>query len=63
VSSTTVLTFAGETEPLTFVLGTSLMFFNVIAIYIFSTKVVNAGGFYKYVEKATNNSIISRTIA
>jgi len=63
VSSTTALTFAGEAAPLTFVLGTALMFFNVIAIYIFSTKVVNAGGFYKFVEKATNNSIISRTIA
>jgi len=63
VSSTTALTFAGEAAPLTFVLGTALMFFNVIAVYVFSTKVVNAGGFYKFVEKATNNSIISRTIA
>jgi len=63
ISSTTALTFAGEAAPLTFVLGTILMFFNVIAVYIFSTKVVNAGGFYKFVQKGTNNSVISRTIA
>ncbi|MEM4056986.1 MAG: APC family permease [Thermoplasmatales archaeon] len=63
ISSTTALTFAGEAAPLTFVLGTALMFLNVIAVYIFTTKVVNAGGFYKFVQKATNNSIISRTIA
>ena len=63
ISSTTALTFAGEAAPLTFVLGTVLMFFNVIAVYIFSTKVVNAGGFYKFVQKGTNNSVISRTIA
>jgi len=63
ISSTTALTFAGEAAPFTFVLGTVLMFFNVIAVYIFSTKVVNAGGFYKFVQKGTNNSVISRTIA
>ncbi|MEM0134519.1 MAG: APC family permease [Thermoplasmatales archaeon] len=62
-SSTTALTFAGEAAPLTFVLGSFLMFFNVIAVYIFTTKVVNAGGFYKFVQKGTNNAIISRTIA
>ncbi|MEM3193259.1 MAG: APC family permease [Candidatus Micrarchaeaceae archaeon] len=63
VSSITALTYAGEAAPLTFVLGTLLMFFNVIATYIFTTKVVNAGGFYKFVQKGTNNSVISRTIA
>jgi amino acid transporter len=63
ISSTTALTFAGEAAPLTFILGTVLMFFNVIAVYIFSTKVVNAGGFYKFVQKATNNSILSRSVA
>ena len=63
ISSTTALTFAGQAAPLTFVLGTVLMFFNVIAVYIFTTKVVNAGGFYKYVQKGTNSPIISRTIA
>ncbi|MGC8516059.1 MAG: APC family permease [Thermoplasmata archaeon] len=63
ISSTTALTFAGEAAPFTFVLGTVLMFFNVIAVYIFSTKVVNAGGFYKFVQKGTNSSVISRTVA
>ncbi|MDA8054750.1 MAG: APC family permease [Thermoplasmatales archaeon] len=63
VSSTTALSFAGEAAPLTFVLGTALMFFNVIAVYIFSTKVVNAGGFYKFVQKGTNSPVISRAVA
>ena len=62
-ASTLTLTYAGEASPLAYLLGMILMFFNVIAVYVFSTKVVNAGGFYKFVEKATNNSIISRTIA
>ncbi len=63
ISSTTALTFAGEAAPLTFILGTILMFFNVIAVYVFTTKVVNAGGFYKFVQKATNNSVLSRWTA
>ena len=63
ISSTTALTFAGEAAPLTFILGTILMFFNVIAVYVFSTKVVNAGGFYKYVQAATGNAMLSRWTA
>lgn len=64
ISSTTALTFAGEAAPpLTFVLGTALMFFNVIAVYIFSTKVVNAGGFYKFVQKGTGSAVASRAVA
>lgn len=63
ISSTTALSFAGEAAPLTFLVGTVLMFLNVIAVYIFSTKVVNAGGYYKFVEKATGNAMLSRTTA
>lgn len=63
ISSTTSLTFAGEAAPLTFVVGTILMLFDVAAVYIFSTKVSNAGGFYKYVQAGTNNGLISRTVA
>jgi amino acid transporter len=63
ISSTTALTYAGEAAPLTFIIGTALMFLNVIAVYIFSTKIVNAGGYYKFVEKATGNAVLSRSTA
>lgn len=63
ISSTTSLTFAGEAAPLTFVIGTILMLFNVVAVYIFTTKVSNAGGFYKFVQAGTNSPILSRAIA
>ncbi len=52
ISSTTSLTYAGITAPLTFIIGTLMMLTNVVAVYIFSTKIANAGGFYKFVESA-----------
>lgn len=63
ISSTTALTYAGQAAPLTFIIGTILMFLNVVAVYIFSTKIVNAGGFYKFIEAATGNGTLSRTVA
>jgi APA family basic amino acid/polyamine antiporter len=63
ISSTTALTYAGQAAPLTFIIGTILMFLNVVAVYIFSTKIVNAGGFYKFVEGATRNGTLSRSVA
>ncbi len=63
LASTTSLVYAGQAAPLTFVVGTVLMFFNVIAVYVYTTKVANAGGFYKFVEKATRSSTISRMTA
>ncbi|MCL4450674.1 MAG: APC family permease [Candidatus Thermoplasmatota archaeon] len=63
LASTTSLVYAGEAAPLTFIVGTVLMFFNVIAVYIYTTKVANAGGFYKFVEKATRNSTLARITA
>jgi amino acid transporter len=61
VSSTTSLTYAGITAPLTFIIGTLMMLTNVVAVYIFSTKVASAGGFYKFVESAFGKSSISST--
>jgi amino acid transporter len=63
LASTTSLVYVGQAAPLTFVVGTILMFFNVVAVYIFTTKVVNAGGFYKFVEAATRNTYLSRMTA
>jgi amino acid transporter len=61
VSSTTSLTYAGITAPLTFIIGTLMMLTNVVAVYIFSTKIASAGGFYKFVESAFGKSPISST--
>ncbi len=63
ISSTTALTYAGKAAPLTFIVGAILMFLNVVAVYIFTTKIVNAGGFYKFIEGATQNGFLSRSVA
>ncbi|HLH85745.1 MAG TPA: APC family permease [Thermoplasmataceae archaeon] len=63
ISSTTALTYAGQAAPLTFIIGTALMFLNVVAVYVFSTKIINAGGFYKFIEGATGNGFLSRSVA
>lgn len=62
VTGVTALTFAGETAPLAFLIGGIVLFFAVIAVYIFSQKISNAGGYYKYVEGATSNKYISKSV-
>jgi hypothetical protein len=37
------MTFAGETAPLAFLIGGLTLFFAIIAVYIFSQKISNAG--------------------
>ena len=54
--------YAGKTAPLTFLIGGAILFLAVIAVYIYSEKVSNAGGYYKYVEVATHNKYLSKSV-
>ncbi|MEM3753981.1 MAG: APC family permease, partial [Candidatus Micrarchaeaceae archaeon] len=62
VTGVAAMTFAGETAPLAFLIGGITLFFAIIAVYIFSQKISNAGGYYKYVEGATQNKYISKSV-
>lgn len=62
VTGVAAMTFAGETAPLAFLIGGLSLFFAIIAVYIFSQKISNAGGYYKYVEAATQNKYISKSV-
>ena len=62
VTGVAAMTFAGETAPLAFLIGGLSLFFSIIAVYIFSQKISNAGGYYKYVEAATQNKYISKSV-
>ena len=58
----TAMEYAGETAPLTFLIGGIALFLAVIAVYIYSEKISNAGGYYKYVEVATHSKYLSKSV-
>jgi len=62
VTGVTAMTYAGTTAPLAFLIGGATLFLAIIAIYIFSSKVSNAGGYYKYVESSVHNKYISKSM-
>jgi len=62
ISSSTAITFTGRTAPLAYLLAGASIFSAVVAVYIFSTFISNAGGYYKYVEGATQNKYISKGV-
>jgi len=62
VTGVTAMTYAGATAPLAFLIGGATLFLAIIAIYIFSSKVSNAGGYYKYVEVSVRNKYLSKSV-
>lgn len=62
VTGVTAMTYGGETAPLAFLVGGITLFLAIIAIYIFSQHIDNAGGYYKYVEAGTQNKVISKSV-
>lgn len=62
VTGVTAMTFGGETAPLAFLIGGIVLFLAIIAIYVFSEHIDNAGGYYKYVEAGTQNKILSKSV-
>ncbi len=62
ITGVAAMTFAGATAPLAFLVGGITLFLAIIAVYIFSQKVSNAGGYYKYVEAATKNKYVGKSV-
>ena len=62
VTGVTAMTYGGETAPLAFLIGGITLFLAIIAIYVFSEHINNAGGYYKYVEAGTQNRVFSKSV-
>lgn len=62
VTGVTAMDYAGTAAPLAFLVGGATLFLAIIAIYIFSSKVSNAGGYYKYVESSVNNKYLTKSL-
>lgn len=62
VTGVTAMTYGGETAPLAFLIGGITLFLAIIAIYVFSEHIDNAGGYYKYVEAGTQNKVLSKSV-
>ncbi|MGC8609387.1 MAG: APC family permease [Thermoplasmata archaeon] len=54
--------YAGKTAPLTFLIGGITLFLAVIAVYIYTEKVSNAGGYYKFIEVTVHNKYLSKSV-
>lgn len=62
ISSSTAITYTGETAPLAYLIAGISIFSAVVAIYVFSNHISSAGGYYKYVEGATQNKYLSKSV-
>ncbi len=62
VTGVTAMVFGGVTAPLAFLIAGATLFLAIIAVYVFSEKVANAGGYFKFVEAATQNKYISKSV-
>jgi APA family basic amino acid/polyamine antiporter len=54
--------YAGKTAPLTFLIGGATLFLAVIAVYIYTERVSNAGGYYKFIEVTFHNKYLSKSV-
>ncbi len=62
VTGVTAMVFGGITAPLAFLIAGATLFLAIIAVYVFSEKIANAGGYFKYVEAGTQNKYVSKSI-
>jgi len=62
ITGVAAMTYAGETAPLAFLIGGITLFLAIIAVYVFSSRISNAGGYYKFVEAATQEKYISKSV-
>ncbi len=62
VGSVASIVYSGKAAPLSFVIAGLATFSAVIALYIYSEYVSNAGGYFKFIEAATQNAYISKTV-
>jgi len=62
ITGVAAMTYAGETAPLAFLIGGITLFLAIIPVYVFSSRISNAGGYYKFVEGATQEKYISKSV-
>ncbi len=62
VGSVASIVYAGRSAPLAFLIAGVTTFSAVIAIYIFSKYISNSGGYFKFIEAATQKASISKTV-
>ncbi len=62
VTGVTAMVYSGEVAPLAFLVGGLTLFLAIIAVYIYTTKTNNAGGYYKYVEMSVPNKYLSKSV-
>ncbi|MDA8055537.1 MAG: APC family permease [Thermoplasmatales archaeon] len=62
VTGVTAMVFGGITAPLAFLIAGATLFLAIIAVYVFSEKIANAGGYFKYVEASTQNKYVSKSV-
>ncbi|MGC8699116.1 MAG: APC family permease [Candidatus Acidifodinimicrobium sp.] len=62
VGSVASIAYAGRAAPLTFLIAGTAIFSAIIPLYIFSTHVSNSGGYFKFVEAATQNVYFSKMV-
>ncbi|MCL5789169.1 MAG: APC family permease [Candidatus Thermoplasmatota archaeon] len=62
VTGVTAMVFGGVTAPLAFLIAGATLFLAIIAVYVFSEKIANAGGYFKFVEAGTGNKYISKSV-
>lgn len=62
VTGVTAMDYSGKTAPLAFLIGGLTLFLAIIAVYIYTTRISNAGGYYKFVEVSVNNKYLSKSV-
>lgn len=62
IGSVASIVYAGKSAPLAFLIAGVTTFSAVIAIYIFSMYISNSGGYFKFLEAATQRASISKTV-
>lgn len=62
VTGVTAMDFAGKTAPLAFLIGGITLFLAIIAVYVYTTKVSNAGGYYKFVEVSVKSKLLGKSV-
>lgn len=62
ITGSTALSYSGPVAPLAFLVGGGLLYLAIIAVYAYSTRVANAGGYYKFIEASVSNPYLSKGI-
>jgi amino acid transporter len=62
ITGSTAMVYAGPVAPLAFLIAGAILFLAIIAVYFYTTKVANAGGYYKFVEVSIPNKYLSKSV-